>query len=209
MRTTGAVCGLFEIVHPTGGHEMRKRAPTNTRGLRNIPEGSRTQCARKAHNMKGLMITIIVTPKPGGYFAASVDGEHITTSTTPLLTTARKLLATGVDPNETLQMKHRGSDTIALRSTVGYAAKRAVRENETQGPLLVRYVTPGVGGRAQSQNSATGGAKCRRTGNGRRCRLHLHKSSSAKQQGSHQLSPQNKLARVRPRVNRVTASTRQ
>jgi hypothetical protein len=64
-------------------------------------------------------------------FDATVDGRLILTrSTQPLLDGARGLLAAGVDPASWIVMRRAGSDTDALRSTVGAAAKLTVEEGE-------------------------------------------------------------------------------
>jgi hypothetical protein len=50
----------------------------------------------------------------------------------------RALLETGVDPAEPIAMRHPGSAAIAMRSTVGEAAKWTVREDPRA--AFVRYV---------------------------------------------------------------------
>ena len=55
------------------------------------------------------------------------DGQAVE-SRTPFFAAARALLAAGVDPATTLAMRHHGSTTVAMRSTVGEAAKWTVRE---------------------------------------------------------------------------------
>jgi hypothetical protein len=48
--------------------------------------------------------------------------------TAPLLGAARVLLAEGIAPETVLQMRHGGSDTVALTATVGVAAGLRVDE---------------------------------------------------------------------------------
>jgi hypothetical protein len=55
------------------------------------------------------------------------NGERVR-SWTPFFTSARVLIAAGVDPATPLTMRHHGSSTIALRCTVGEAAKWTVSE---------------------------------------------------------------------------------
>jgi hypothetical protein len=50
-------------------------------------------------------------------------------STKPFLTAARVLLAEGIDSGTVLRMRHQGSATIALSSTVGAAAKLTIDES--------------------------------------------------------------------------------
>jgi hypothetical protein len=51
----------------------------------------------------------------------------------PLLGAARVLLSEGIPPEACLQMRHAGSDTIALRSMVGGAAGLAISEEGSTG----------------------------------------------------------------------------
>jgi hypothetical protein len=68
----------------------------------------------------------------GQLFDGAVDGREIVTrSTQPLLDGARALLAEGIDPRTRIVMRHTGSDTDALRSTVGAAAGLTVEEGES------------------------------------------------------------------------------
>jgi hypothetical protein len=82
------------------------------------------------------MITVIVDPIGLGRFRASLGDRVLCESRTPLLGAARVLLAEGVDPATPLAMRHRTSDTIAMRSTVGAAARLSVDE---YGPRFVPY----------------------------------------------------------------------
>jgi hypothetical protein len=98
------------------------------------------------------LITIHVTPLSGGYYAACVDDRILTKQTlTPLLTSARVLLAEGFDPASPIEMKRKGSDIVALRSTIGSAAKLTVRETARAGPMFVRHAPPALKVVAQDQ----------------------------------------------------------
>jgi hypothetical protein len=57
----------------------------------------------------------------------------------PFYTSARKLLEQGISPETPLAMRHAGSSTIAMTSTVGEAAKWTIEEGEDVGPRLKRY----------------------------------------------------------------------
>lgn len=96
------------------------------------------------------LIIIEIEHKLRGYYAAYVDGNHVTTSVTPLLTTARKLAASGVPLTEELILRRRGSETTSIKSTVGKAAALTVRENARQGPFFTRWAPPGAGGDPQN-----------------------------------------------------------
>ncbi len=76
------------------------------------------------------MVEIEVVPRANGFFAAFVDGREVCVSRTPLLAAARVLRQQGTAPSAVLCMRHQGSRTIALRSTVGYAAKMGVDETD-------------------------------------------------------------------------------
>jgi hypothetical protein len=109
---------------------------------------------RRAHQSKEPLITIEVTPLSGGYYAACLDDRVITKQTrTPLLTSARVLLSEGCDPATPIQMKHKGSDIVALKSTIGRAATLSVRETATAGPLFVRHAPPSLKGVAQDHRN--------------------------------------------------------
>jgi hypothetical protein len=91
------------------------------------------------------LITIEVTHLSGGYYAACLGNRVLTKQTrTPLFTSARILLGEGVDPSTIIQTKRMGSETIALRATIGTAARLSVRETATEGPMFVRYAPPSL-----------------------------------------------------------------
>jgi hypothetical protein len=76
------------------------------------------------------MLTIIVSPTGGGNFVAHLVGRQLCNATrSPFLTAARQLLCEGVDPDTKITMRHAGSDTDCLTSTIGVAAKLSVKED--------------------------------------------------------------------------------
>jgi hypothetical protein len=60
------------------------------------------------------MLTIIVRPAGMGRFAACLGRRELCVSRTPLLTSARLLIAEGLSPETMLAMKHSGSRDVAL-----------------------------------------------------------------------------------------------
>jgi hypothetical protein len=75
------------------------------------------------------VIKIIFTPLGQARFdARSQEGVLCQASRTPFLDAARALLASGCDPNATIEMWHAGAEGYSLRSSVGIAAKLAVHE---------------------------------------------------------------------------------
>jgi hypothetical protein len=88
-----------------------------------------------ADQSKEELITIEITHTSGGYYAARLNDRILTKQTlTPLLTSARILLREGADPSTPIQMRHKGSDTIALRATIVTAARLSVRETPLSAP---------------------------------------------------------------------------
>jgi hypothetical protein len=83
------------------------------------------------------MLTITVSPAGRGNFVAHLVGRQLCNATrSPFLTAARQLLSEGVDPDTKIIMRHAGSDTDCLTSTIGEAAKLCVLED--QGPRFAR-----------------------------------------------------------------------
>jgi hypothetical protein len=62
-----------------------------------------------------------------------VGGRVLGAFTDPMCSCARLLLAEGLQPETALQLRHAGSDTVALKSTVGAAARLGVREETGDG----------------------------------------------------------------------------
>jgi hypothetical protein len=74
-------------------------------------------------------ITIIITPSRCGRYHAWLDGRLLAHSRQPFLDAARAPIALGCDPSATLLLRHVGSETAALRATVGGAARLTVDED--------------------------------------------------------------------------------
>jgi hypothetical protein len=87
---------------------------------------------------------IVVSPaSTPGRFEARLDGELLCAARTPLLSAARVLLDRGASPTDTITMRHAGSHTVAMRSTVGVAAKLTVDETSGNGtPRFRPYDAP-------------------------------------------------------------------
>jgi hypothetical protein len=67
----------------------------------------------------------------GPLFDAAVGGRTIATRcVTPMLDSARVLLAEGADPAARLVMRHAGSEVDAVITTIGCAAGLTVRESD-------------------------------------------------------------------------------
>ena len=83
------------------------------------------------------MLTIIVSPAGRGKFTAHLqDGRQLCQRTFSPLAAARQLLADGRDPATQITMRHAGSSTDALVSTIGVAAKLCVTERQAAAPRL-------------------------------------------------------------------------
>jgi hypothetical protein len=82
---------------------------------------------------------IVVLARPGGTFEARWQDRILCRSRQPFLDGARALLALGLPPETVLVMRHAGSDTEALRSTIGAASRLTVQENDKTGPALRRW----------------------------------------------------------------------
>jgi hypothetical protein len=71
---------------------------------------------------------------PRGMVVLAVeDGETLCRSRQPFLDTARELLARGQAPETVLEATHLGSRTVAMRSTVGEAARWAITGGDGRG----------------------------------------------------------------------------
>jgi hypothetical protein len=103
-----------------------------------------TSIARKTRTaqVRDLIGAVITATSVGqGRFAAQI-GDHILVeaSRQPLLDAARVLLSQGADPRTVIALRHAGSTTDALRSTVGAAAKLTVEET-SHGPAFRSFRT--------------------------------------------------------------------
>jgi hypothetical protein len=74
-----------------------------------------------------------------GTYNAYLGKEWLCRSRTPLLTSARILLARGVDPDTRLEMRREGSSAAAMAATLSGAANLTV--GEPKGPGAIRFRT--------------------------------------------------------------------
>jgi hypothetical protein len=89
------------------------------------------------HGFDGIL-EVVVAPAGAGKFAAGLDGRELYAIAKPFLDAARVLLAEGVDAETVLEMRHAGSNTLTLRSTVGTAAGLTVLEGDLR-PRFARW----------------------------------------------------------------------
>jgi hypothetical protein len=82
-------------------------------------------------------ITVLITPSRCGRYNASLGDRLLARSRQRFLDAARELIALGCDPSATLLLRHAGSKTVALRATVGRAARLTVDEDPR--PRFRRY----------------------------------------------------------------------
>jgi hypothetical protein len=85
-----------------------------------------------------IIIVAPVATRPG-YFTARCDGRLLCRSKQPLLAAARELIASGYPADAVVVMRHAGSETEALRSTVGAAARLTVAEGDRGAPRFRRW----------------------------------------------------------------------
>ena len=81
---------------------------------------------------------IVIHPLSQGRDAALLDGRELCRSSTPFFAAARQLLAEGRDPSTLLSMRHEGSVTVSMRSTLGTAAGLTVAESYNEGIRVIR-----------------------------------------------------------------------
>jgi hypothetical protein len=79
---------------------------------------------------KGREITIVVTARRKGRYEAHLGERVLCTSKKPFFDAARRLIALGFDPGIALVMRHAGSETECLRSTIGAAAALTVEDTK-------------------------------------------------------------------------------
>ena len=73
-------------------------------------------------------VALTIRPIGSGRFAAMLDGAELCRSRAPFFAAARALLTRGADAAAVLLARHDGSSVIALRSTIGEAAKWSISE---------------------------------------------------------------------------------
>ena len=95
-----------------------------------------------------IQLTIVVAPiaNKAGYFSARIDGDRtlLCRSRTPLLDSARILLARGYAPSLVLHMRHDGVGESALWASLEVAAALMV-EDSGRGTVFRRFRTPSRG----------------------------------------------------------------
>jgi hypothetical protein len=81
------------------------------------------------------MIALVLVPhKRFGRYVALLDDEKITKPTRqPFFDAARTLLGRGWNPDTVLEASHEGSAIVAMRSTIGEAAKWTITEADRGG----------------------------------------------------------------------------
>jgi hypothetical protein len=119
--------------------EQRQRRPGSARPPK--PPSSQSHARPTARRRMIDPVVILVASVGRGRFCASLDGRVLVSSTTtPLLDAARVLTGEGVDPATRIVMRHVDKDYDALTSTVGVAAKLAIREETSDGkPRFVKW----------------------------------------------------------------------
>lgn len=87
-----------------------------------------------------MALKIVISPEGRGRYSARLGNNRLcNSSSTPLLTAARVLLNEGVSPNIVITMTHEGASEVAMKATLGKAAKLTVVENDKEGPRLSKY----------------------------------------------------------------------
>lgn len=105
--------------------------------------------------MPAIEIVIAPASNPGTYWPV-VDGKRLTRATRqPFFDGARALLADGVSPDVPLISRHEGSQTIAMQSTVGEAARWSVSESD-RGGLRRQLWKPFENGRHSRAGNSSG-----------------------------------------------------
>lgn len=88
------------------------------------------------------MILITLVPVSGrpGVYRAEIDGPGVVcTSRQPFYDAARTLLRLGYDPSEPIEARHIGSTLVAMRGTLGEAAKWTISETDAAGLAKRRW----------------------------------------------------------------------
>jgi hypothetical protein len=84
-------------------------------------------------------VVIEVSPLGCDEFEARADGAVLCRSRAPLCAAARRLIELGHHPNSILTMRHRGSDTMAMRSTIGAAARVTAEDDKNGVPRFRKW----------------------------------------------------------------------
>jgi hypothetical protein len=85
-----------------------------------------------------IIITIIIAgiPTRPSYYTARCDGLRLCSSGQPLLDGARALLASGFSAHTVIELRHVGSDAVAMRAVLGVAACLTVSANRASRPVF-------------------------------------------------------------------------
>lgn len=104
-----------------------------------------------------MIITLELVPVPltDRFDAILPDGRILVRSRQPLFDGARKLAALGYDPETLIEARHRHSPIVAMRSTIGEAAKWVIEETNRDGLRRVQW-SPARHGRRRSEYGPPG-----------------------------------------------------
>jgi hypothetical protein len=131
------------------------RMPTGDRAFGLPDSGEEKVFCRHLQNLtfakrRRASMNLVITPEkrdpanpPRHYrFEARLEGNArvLCVSHQPFVDAARVLVDRGYDPTEILEMRHEGSETIALTEQLGVAAKLIVEESANGGPRFAQHV---------------------------------------------------------------------
>jgi hypothetical protein len=106
---------------------------------RNTSERAGAATGKRFTPTQSLTLTIAPRPNSAHMFEARIDGRLLCTSPAPFCEAARVLLAEGADPATVIAMRHVGSDTIALRTSLGHAAGLTVADDGKGRPRFRKW----------------------------------------------------------------------
>jgi hypothetical protein len=89
--------------------------------------------------------SVVIEVRPAGapgLYVSTLDGQCLSVSRQPFVTSAWTLLRRGVAPDLMLVMRSRSSSTDALRGKLGEVAELTVIENRHAGPVIRPYRNP-------------------------------------------------------------------
>lgn len=97
-----------------------------------------------------IQLELVPVPLTDRFDAIMPDGRILVRSRQPLFDGARKLAALGYDPDILIEARYRHSPIVAMRSTIGEAAKWTIKERDSGGlrkerwqPFMGRPSSPG------------------------------------------------------------------
>ena len=107
--------------------------------------------------MSSPVIRITISPTGTSRYRVSIgDRVLIASARTPLLASARALLAEGYDPDTILEMQHRGSAIVAMSGRIGSLAGMTVDESAKYGPDFGKWAPFDAGSRLDSGGMSEG-----------------------------------------------------